>query len=220
MSRIHDHRMAQFVGSGIYLVTSEAQSAGRSTLDVVRMALDGGMRLVQLREKNLPIAELTRLARDVRELTARAGAVLIINDHIDIALAVGADGVHLGLDDMPLRAARERAPDLVLGASTHNVAEALEAQEAGASYINIGPLFETKTKNWTGAFLGLEGLREIGAVARIPFTVMGGIKPEHIPELRNCGARVVAVVTAITAADDPRAAAEDLLGRMKEQDEG
>ena len=207
--------MARFRAAGLYLVTSERLSAGRSTETIVRAALDGGVRLIQLREKELSAQALTALAQRVRALTAAAGALLLINDRLDIALAVGADGVHLGQDDLPIADARRLAPDLILGASTHDVAEVRAAEVAGASYVNIGPLFPTNTKVWTSAFLGIEGLRRIAPHVNLPFTVMGGIKAAHIPDLLHAGAQTIAVVTAVTAASDPRAAAADLLAKIR-----
>lgn len=210
----HDERMRRFLDAGLYLVTSRAVSAGRSTEEIVRLALDGGVRLVQLREKDLSTRELTCLARTVRAMTAEAGALLIINDRIDIAISVGADGVHLGQEDLPVRDARALAPDLVVGASSHSIAEAREACADGASYVNIGPLFPTSTKEWQDEFLGWEGLQRISEVMTVPFTVMGGIEKEHIPRLVAAGARTIAVVTAVTAAGDPRRAAEELLAEI------
>lgn len=211
----HGERMRQFGEAGLYLVTSQSLSAGRTTAAIVQEALAGGVRLVQLREKELPLREFVRLAGQVRAMTEAVGALLIINDRVDVALAVGADGVHLGQDDFPVPEARRLAPDLIIGASTHSVEESLRAQNEGASYINIGPVFPTRTKAWAGEFLGLEGIRRVAAVTRIPFTVMGGIKPEHIPVLLAAGARTVALVTAVTAADDPCRAARDLLALIR-----
>ena len=207
----HALRMQTFTKAGLYVVTSSEHSAGRSTETIVQAALDAGVRLVQLREKNMTARELFECGRRLRKLTSHYDALLIINDRLDIALAVGADGVHLGLDDLPLDAARRLAPDLVLGASSHNIEEALAAQRNGASYVNIGPLFPTGTKAWSRDFLGLEGLRRIAPKVDLPFTVMGGIKEQHIPDLRAAGARTIAVVTAVTAAPDPGAAAAKLL---------
>lgn len=211
MQGIHDERMARFGAAGLYLVTSEALSNGRATLEIIRAALAGGVRLIQLREKDRDTRALYALAMQARELTARAGALLLINDRLDLALAVGADGVHLGQDDLPVAVARRLAPDLIIGASAHDEVEAVAAQDAGASYVNIGPLFPTGTKNWTGAWLGLEGLLRIARRVRIPYTVMGGIKETHIPALRAAGARTIALVTAVTQADDPAAATRRLL---------
>ena len=208
---LHPDRMRRFQQAGLYLVTSQALSRGRTTLEIVDAALAGGARLIQLREKEMPMPDFLRLAELLRARTAAAKALLIINDRLDVALAVGADGVHLGQADFPIAPARHLAPDLIIGASTHSPAEAQAAERAGASYINIGPLFPTQTKQKPGEFLGLEGLREIARRVTIPWTVMGGIKPEHVPALVQAGARTIAVVTAITAAADPAQAARDLL---------
>lgn len=209
MTALHTERMRDFARAGLYVVTSA--STGHATLDVVRAALAAGVTLIQLREKELAVRDLTRLADRARRLTSEAGALLLVNDRLDVALAAGADGVHLGRDDLPIQAARRAAPDLIVGASSHSVEEALEAEAAGASYVNIGPLFPTRTKTWTGRFLGSEAVREIALRLRIPFTVMGGIKAEHIPELKRAGASTFAVVTAVTAAPDPEKAARELL---------
>ena len=211
----HEERMARFCNAGLYLVTSESLSEGRSTLDIVDAALAAGVRLIQLREKGLSIRELTSLAREVRARTKAADALLIINDRLDVALAVEADGVHLGQDDLPIADARRLAPELIIGASSHNEAEAEAAEAAGASTVNIGPLFPTQTKNWTGEYLGVEGLRRIAPVLHVPFTVMGGIKAEHISELRAAGACTIALVTAVTAAPDPAQAARELLTAVR-----
>ncbi len=208
----HAERMRQFAAAGLYLVTSQAQSAGRSTPDIVAAALRGGVRLIQLREKELCARDLLAMAHKVRELTARRGALLIVNDRLDIAMAVGADGVHLGQTDLPVAEARKLAPDMLIGASSHSVAEAGAAEAAGASYVNIGPLFPTQTKEWRGAFIGIDGMRRIAAVLTVPFTVMGGIKEHHIAELAQAGARIFAMVTAVTAAADPECAARRIGG--------
>jgi len=204
-------KMERFIEAGLYLVTSQPLSKGRSTLSIVRAALAGGVRLIQLREKELQLPDLLRLAAEVRRLADSAGALLIINDRIDVALAVGADGVHLGQDDLPVSVARRIAPDLIIGASTHSIEEARAAEAAGASYVNIGPIFPTSTKEWNRGFLGLEGIRTIAPAVSVPFTVMGGIKRSHVPELVRAGARTIAVVTAVTAAADPEQAAREML---------
>lgn len=215
MNSLHAKRMEKFQHAGLYLVTSQAFSRGRATEDIVRLALAGGVRLIQLREKEMPLPQLSRLALKIRRMTRRAGALLIMNDRLDLALAVGADGVHLGQDDLPVDLARKAAPELIIGASSHSLQEALAAQEAGASYVNIGPLFPTNTKKWNRSFLGLRMMKQIASRLEIPFTVMGGIKAEHIPGLIMAGARTIAVVTAVTAADNPRKAAELLLAQIR-----
>jgi thiamine-phosphate pyrophosphorylase len=215
MNSTHDKRMRQFLKAGLYLVTSQSMSAGRSTLDIVRFALAGGVRLIQLREKDLPLGEFVALAHEVRTLTAKERALLLINDRLDVALAVGADGVHLGQEDFPVNEARKIAPALIIGASSHSVREARAAQAQGASYVNIGPLFPTQTKAWGKEFLGLRGVRRISAAVSIPFTVMGGIKKEHVRNLVAAGARTLAVVTAVTAAPDPEQASRELLAQIR-----
>jgi len=212
---LHTDRMRRFQQAGLYLVTSQALSCGRSTLEIVDAALAEGVRLIQLREKEMPMPDFLRLAEQIRARTAQASALLIINDRLDVALAVGADGVHLGQTDFPIVPARRLAPDLIIGASTHSPVEAQAAERAGASYINIGPLFPTQTKQKPGEFLGLEGLEKIARLVTIPWTVMGGIKPENVSALIQAGAHTIAVVTAITAADNPAQAARDLLAMLR-----
>ncbi|MBU4429882.1 MAG: thiamine phosphate synthase, partial [Verrucomicrobia bacterium] len=124
--------MARFCRAGLYLVTSQELSRGRSTLDIIKAALAGGVRLIQLREKNMPLPDFVRLAEQVRRLTAETDDLLIINDRLDVAMGIGADGVHLGQTDFPVAMARKLAPDLIIGASTHNAAEVEVAQTAGA----------------------------------------------------------------------------------------
>lgn len=213
-NQLHAERMERFRSAGLYLVTSQALSGGRSTLEIVTAALAGGVRLIQLREKEMPLREYVALAQRVRELTAARDALLIINDRVDVALAVGADGVHLGQDDFPIPAARAMAPELIIGSSTHSIEEAVRAQAEGASYVNIGPLFPTGTKRWEGEFLGVDGMRKIAAHVKMPFSVMGGIKRGHIPELVAAGARIIALVTAVTEAPDPEKATRELLGMI------
>jgi thiamine-phosphate pyrophosphorylase len=215
VSPLHADRLARFQRAGVYFVTSAAQSGGRPTEAVVEAALRGGVRLVQLREKEMPLHALLALARRLRNATRRAGALLIINDRVDLALAVEADGVHLGQDDFPIADARRVAPDLLIGTSTHDEAEVRRADEEGASYLNIGPVYPTRTKAWSDAFLGVESVARLGALARIPFSVMGGIERKRLPELVAAGARTVAVVSAIAAAPDPAVAARDLLEDLR-----
>ena len=217
MSELYHDRIATLKQAGLYLVTSQVLSGGRTTLDIIRAARAGGVTLIQLREKGLSTRALTSLAHEARRLTRAAGALLIINDRLDVALATDADGVHLGQDDLPIREARELAPLMIIGASSHNAEEAVEAEHAGASYVNIGPLFPTQTKDWTGDFLGVEGLQAVAPHVSIPFTVMGGIKQAHIPELVAAGARTIALVTAVTQAQDPEAAAKGLLEAILSQ---
>lgn len=210
MSDIRRERQERFRAIDLYPVTSEALSNGRSSLEILDGLLVGGATCVQLREKDKSPRELYELAIVFRERTQAAGALLVLNDHVDIALAAGADGVHLGQDDLPLAAARRIAPDLLLGQSTHSLDQALAAEAAGADYVNIGPLNPTKTKATHVAFLGPEAVEDVAAALTIPFSCMGGIKRDHLPELVRRGAQRIALVTAVTQAPDVAAATRDL----------
>ncbi|MCL4216118.1 MAG: thiamine phosphate synthase [Candidatus Hydrogenedentes bacterium] len=206
----HGERGARFEAADLYVVITEAFCAGRSALDVLDAVLDAGVKLVQCREKDCDDSIYYERALAFRERTAKAGALLIIDDRVDIALAAGADGVHLGTADLPIQTARAIAPELLLGASSHSIEEALAAQDAGADYVNIGPVFDTQTK---AVPTGTVGPALIGALRphlRIPFTTMGGIKAHNIRDVLAQGARRIAVVTAVTAAEDVRAAAKEL----------
>jgi thiamine-phosphate pyrophosphorylase len=199
-------RMAALGAADLYVVITEEFCAGRSPVEVLARALDAGVRLVQLREKHLIDKDLYRRALKFRELTAEKNALLILDDRIDIALAAGADGVHLGQDDFPVEASRKLAPQLIIGCSTHSVEEAVSAQNAGANYVNIGPIFSTQTKSHANGALGPAGISTIAPHVAIPWSVMGGIKASNIDLVLERGAKLVAVVTAVTAADDVGAA--------------
>lgn len=205
-----DERMARFHETDLYVVITEAFCAGRPAESVLDAVLEAGVRLVQFREKDFNDSELIARAAVFRERTQSAGALLIVDDRVDIALAVGADGVHLGQTDMPVRTARTTAPNLIIGASSHCLEEALEMQTAGASYVNIGPIFDTQTKSVSTGAVGPEMLDEIRPHLTIPWTTMGGIKLHNIAEVLERGARHIAVVTAVTAAEHVTAAARDL----------
>ncbi len=195
-------RKSAFRQVDIYPVTCERLSSGRSNLEVLKAVIQGGAKIIQLREKEYSGRKLYNLALKFREITAKAEVLLIINDHVDIAMAVRADGVHLGQDDFPLNAARKIAPELLIGASTHSLQEAIQAQKEGADYINIGPIFTTGTKEGIEHFLGPEAIAAISPEINVPFTVMGGISESNIDQVLANGARRVAMVTTITQAPD------------------
>jgi thiamine-phosphate pyrophosphorylase len=199
-------RMALFADTDLYVVITEEFCAGRPSLDVLSRALEAGVRLVQLREKTMADKALFQMALKFQELCSANNALLIIDDRVDIALASGADGVHLGQDDLPIEAARNLAPELIIGGSTHSLEEAAEAQTAGASYVNIGPIFATQTKATSVGALGPQIIDVIAPHLTIPWTVMGGIKASNIDLVLERGAKRAAVVTAVTAADDVCAA--------------
>lgn len=195
-------RIKLFQQVDVYPVTCEGLSKGRTNLEVLEAVILGGSKIIQLREKEYSKKNLYNLALKFREITTRAGILLIINDQVDVALAVDADGVHLGQEDLPVQVARKLAPELLIGASTHSLEQALEAEKNGADYINIGPIFATKTKQGVGDFLGPEAISEISSQIKVPFTVMGGINEDNIEQVLAKGARKVAMVSAITKAAD------------------
>lgn len=211
----HGERVRRFESADLYVVITEEFCGGRPALDVLDQVLDAGVRLVQCREKGWDDERLFDHAREFRYRTEQAGAVLIVDDRLDIALAVDADGVHLGQDDLPIDRARHMAPEYLIGASTHSRTEALAAQRDGASYVNIGPIYATSTKATGVDPLGPDAIARIAAKLRLPFSCMGGIGPANIGEIVARGGHHPAVITAVTAAADPRAAAQDLRERIR-----
>lgn len=208
-------RINAFKQVDIYPVTCERLSSGRSNLEVLKAVIQGGARIIQLREKEYSGKKIYDLALKFREITTKAGVLLIINDHVEIAMAVEADGVHLGQDDFPLYAARKIAPELLIGASTHSLPEAIRAQKEGADYINIGPIFPTVTKEGIERFLGPEAIAAISPRIDVPFTVMGGISASNVDQVLTNGARRVAMVTAITQAPDITAKTRSLKEKIQ-----
>ncbi|MCC6490345.1 MAG: thiamine phosphate synthase [Candidatus Hydrogenedentes bacterium] len=207
-------RLALFDRPDLYVVITEAFCGGRPALDVLDAVLDAGVRLIQFREKDLDELELFLRASQFRERTREYDALLIINDRLEVAIATEADGVHLGQTDTPVNVARSIAPELIIGASSHNLDEALEAQALGASYVNIGPIFATQTKSVPTGAVGPSMIDAIAPRLTIPWTTMGGIKLHNIDEVICRGARRVAVVTAVTEAEDVCAAARALRERI------
>ena len=208
-------RLEKFNAIDLYPVTCEKLSAGRTNIDILHGVIDGGAKIIQLREKDITKRELFELALKFRQITKESGLLLIINDHVDIALSVSADGVHLGQDDLPLSAARAIAPDLIIGVSSHNEEEAIRAEADGADYVNVGPIFPTQTKDNVPEFLGPASIPRISGKINIPFTVMGGINIDNIDEVLNAGAKRVAVVSAVTKSDDISGAVKALRRRIE-----
>lgn len=199
----------------LYLVTDRTLCGDRGVVETVRQALAGGVTIVQLRDHGATTRELLDTARQLREVTAEAGVPFIVDDRLDVALAVGADGVHLGQSDLhPVDARRVAGPAFVIGHSVSSVAEveAMAEWPAGTvDHLGVGPFRATPTKPNAAAPLGLEGVRAVVAAAALPTVIIGGIKVADVAALRAAGADGVAVVSAICAVADPAAAARDLL---------
>jgi thiamine-phosphate pyrophosphorylase len=201
---------------GVYLVTDRGATGGRPLVDVVERALRGGVRAVQLRERGLEARALLDIAAELRALTARHDALLLINDRIDVALACGADGVHLPSHSFTVRDARTLlGTERLIGLSTHHPAEVARAAEDGADFTVFGPVFDTPSKRALGAPVGLDGLAAAAAAVTprataFPVLAIGGVTAAEVPAARRHGAAGVAVIRAILAADDVEAAARAL----------
>lgn len=200
----------------LYLVTDRGLSLGRSTVDVVRAAVAGGVTCVQLREKELSTREFIAEAQAVQHILKPLGITLIINDRIDVAMAVDSTGVHLGQSDMHIRDARRLlGSTAIIGVSAECLDHAREAATEGADYLGISPVFSTATKKDIAKPLGLSGLTEIRQHVSLPLVAIGGIKSENCAEVIGAGADGIAVVSAITSAASPEQAAADLRSRIR-----
>ena len=199
----------------LYLVTDRRWLGERTLWDSVEEAILGGVTFVQLREKEISSKEYLELAQRVKEITDRHDIPLIINDRIDIALAIDADGVHLGPEDLPVPIARRLLGDgKIIGASAASVDEALLFQAQGADYLGVGAVFPTATKRGTEK-VGLDDLRGIKAAVHIPVVAIGGIRAENAKPVMETGVDGVAVVSAIMDQTDIREAARQLLSLLK-----
>lgn len=186
----------------LYAILDPSQSKGRRPDAVLRDLLEGGAKLIQLRAKECAPKEVFRLAAEALELTRAAGALLIVNDRADIALASQADGVHLGQEDLPAKVARKLMGDKIIGVSTHNPAQAEEAERAGADYIGFGPVFATGTKETGYSPRGLAMLQEVRRAVKIPIVAIGGVSEKNAAQVWQAGADAAAIVSDLMAADD------------------
>ncbi len=195
----------------LYLITDRKQTK-LPLPEAVRLALQGGVRAIQLREKGLQVRELLALAFEIRTITREFGAKLFINDRVDVAVAIDADGVHLGHESMPVSAVRKIVGrDMMIGVSTHTVYEARDAEAGGADFITFGPIFETPSKKTYGLPVGSEALKTVKTHIRIPVFGLGGIRTGNLSEVLQAGADGVAMISAILATDDIRQASKDVI---------
>jgi thiamine-phosphate diphosphorylase len=199
----------------LYVILDRGAARGRDLLALLDAAVAGGCRMVQLREKEWPAGRLLPVAERLRERCAATGVTFIVNDRVDLALALGADGVHLGQDDLPARAARPLLrPGMILGVSTHSVRQARAAMADGADYIAVGSMFATSTKA-DFQLVGPQLLRKLRDEISVPLVGIGGITHDNVEEVIRAGADGVAVISAVGAADDPRAASERFLALIR-----
>ena len=208
--------MKNHVDYSLYLVTDRVLTGERNILDVVGLAVLGGVTLVQLREKEATSKVFFSLARSLQTLLHPLKIPFIINDRLDIALAAGCDGVHIGPHDIPAAMVRHViGPERILGVSVHSPAEAKQAEKDGADYVSVSPVFHTATKPKIATPVGVPGVKAISEAVSIPVVGIGGIDASNVGPLIASGAAGGAVVSAIMGAQDPKKAAADLMKEIK-----
>lgn len=196
----------------LHVITDRRAAGERSILDVVRAALRGGATVVQLREKEATTRQMIELGRALHAITRPAGVPLIVNDRLDVALAVEAEGAHVGVDDMPVPLARRLlGPGRLLGYSPKTVEDARQGEREGADYLGVGDVFGTPSKADAGEPIGLEGLAAVAKAVSIPVVAIGGIAAHNAAATVRSGAAGVAVISAVMGAEDPETAARRLL---------
>lgn len=199
----------------LYVITDRRTAGKRSLVDIVRAAIKGGAALIQLREKEATTLEMVELGMMLHAVTREAGIPLIVNDRIDVALAVDAEGVHVGQHDMPASIARGLiGQDRILGVSAETVEDALRAEHEGADYLGVGDIFGTPSKADAGAPIGIEGLVKVVKAVSIPVVGIGGITQENAEAVIRAGAVGVSVISAVIGAPDPEEAARGLRDRV------
>ena len=187
----------------LYALTDSRLSLGRPLEYVAEELLRSGVRILQYREKKFPASKMLEECRVLRELTNKYGACFIVDDHVDIAMLSGADGVHVGQDDLPVWEVRKLVgPDMIIGLSTHSPEQAKKAVKAGADYIGVGPIFATRTKEDVADPVGLEYLEWVAANIKLPFVAIGGIKAANIGDVRKRGGYCAALVSELVGSED------------------
>jgi thiamine-phosphate pyrophosphorylase len=201
----------------LYLITDRRECAGDDLVAGVEKALRGGVRAVQLREKDLTTRERFELGLKLRRLTSDFGAKLLVNGDAALALAVGADGVHLPQDGLPADVCRKLlGPEMLVGVSTHSAKEAKEAETKGADFITFGPVYHTASKAKYGPPVGIDSLRAACAAAGLPVFALGGIGPSNVEEVISAGTAGVALISAVLAASEPQTAASEIAECLRE----
>ncbi len=201
--------------SGLYLVLDTQALRGRDAVEVAARAIRGGAKVIQLRDKQLMRGEVLEIARRLKEICAEKGVLFIVNDYLDIALAAGADGLHLGQEDLPLAEARRLLPiDSLIGCSATSLSQAVRAQAGGADYVAVGSIYPTLSKD-KFKLVGLETLRRVRSRVSLPLIAIGGIDHTNVKEVMKAGATGVAVISAVLGEDDVEEATRRLAARLK-----
>jgi thiamine-phosphate pyrophosphorylase len=197
----------------LYVVTESGISKGRSNEEIINEAIKGGAEIIQLREKEWGKDKVKEEAVKLLKICRENNVLFIVNDYIDIALEIGADGVHLGQSDMSIAEARETCGDkLIIGLSTHSVEQAIDADQEDVDYITIGPIFKTRVKDY---IVGVEIIKPVLDNVQKPVIAIGGINKKNIGEVLEQGVESVAVISAVVSAEDVKKAAEELVNRLK-----
>ncbi len=205
---------------GLYLVTDRHQTGGRDILEVLGQAIAAGAPAIQLREKGLDTVEMYRLAETLLAMTRRTGAALLINDRADVAMALGADGVHLTRKSLPPREVRSLVGSrMLIGISCHGLEDVREAVDGGVDFVVLGPIYATRSKAPYGPPLAPGILREARRICPLPILAIGGIEAARVSEVVSAGADGVAAISAVLAAPDPGAATRELLDAVAEAQE-
>ncbi len=197
----------------LYFIT-DSKLTKKTILDDVRAAIDAGVKVIQYREKEKTTKEMIQEAQEIKEL-CKDKSIFLINDRIDIALAIGADGVHLGNDDMPYEEARKLLKDKIMGITIHNKEESIQAENMGADYIGVSPIFETKTKPDAGPASGLGLIEDLKNTVGIPMVAIGGINLDNIGSVIQAGATSAAVISAIVTKEDVEAECRKFIEKFK-----
>jgi thiamine-phosphate pyrophosphorylase len=205
--------------NGLYGILGEKFSLGRTNVEVAKTMVEGGIDILQYREKvtDKSFKDMLKECEQIRKITADAGVPFIVNDHVAIALMVGADGIHQGQDDLPVTEVKKLCPHMMVGCSTHSVQQAEKAVRDGADYIGVGPIYTTKTKEDVCDAVGLSYLEHVVATYNIPFVAIGGIKRHNIKDVAARGARTICLVTEIIGADNIEqriAQIKDIIGEV------
>jgi len=199
----------------LYVISDHSALRGRSHIGIIKKLIASGIKIIQLRDKEVNKAEYFRIAKKLRKLTKDAGVAFIVNDYVDITKAVDADGVHLGQDDIPVRKARNiLGDDKIIGVSTHTLSQAKKAERAGVDYISVGPVFSTPLKPGKKP-VGLKLLRQVKAKVKVPIIAIGGINASNIYNVRKTGVKRVAVIRAVVRADNISLAVKRLRSRLR-----
>ncbi len=203
--------------TGLYVILDTQVLGSKDEIDAATKALKGGAKILQLRDKHHEKGKLLAIAQRLKELCAKSNALFIVNDHLDIALAVDADGLHVGQEDLPLPVARKELPiDKIIGCSTRNLKQALKAEAEGADYIAIGSVFPTPTKK-EATVVGIERLRQIKQEVSIPVVAIGGINKNNVGEVISAGAISAAVISAVLNQADIEEATRQMVNKIEQQ---